>query len=137
MAAAAALFLCTAIGECAHRSSAFTMLDADFEQIRKLQTERNVASAAKKGSRSFDPATQRGDSSTKAKLGEAWDKELYERHAAGSWPLSSIWVQSAALDDIIWTPSLPPYRLAPEGWVASTATKQHETFIGDDDFRPR
>ena len=49
------------------------MSDADFEQIRKLQEGRNAASAAKKGSRAFDPATQRGDSSTKAKLDEAWD----------------------------------------------------------------
>lgn len=55
------------------------MSDADFEQIRKLQAERNAQAAAKKGSRTFDPANQRADSSTKAKLGEAWDTDLYER----------------------------------------------------------
>ncbi|KAK0730822.1 armadillo-type protein [Lasiosphaeris hirsuta] len=55
------------------------MSDADFEQIRKLQAERNAAAAAKKGSRTFDLANQRADSSTKAKLGEVWDTELYER----------------------------------------------------------
>ncbi|GAB1311422.1 U2 snRNP component prp10 [Madurella fahalii] len=55
------------------------MSDADFEQIRKLQAERNAAAAAKKGSRTFDPANQRADSSTKAKLNEAWDTELYDR----------------------------------------------------------
>ncbi|KAK4150218.1 armadillo-type protein [Chaetomidium leptoderma] len=55
------------------------MSDADFEQIRKLQAERNAAAAAKKGSRTFDPAGQRADSSTKAKLSEAWDTDLYER----------------------------------------------------------
>ncbi|KAK0656833.1 armadillo-type protein [Cercophora newfieldiana] len=55
------------------------MSDADFEQIRKLQAERNAVAASKKGSRTFDPANQRADSSTKAKLGEAWDTDLYER----------------------------------------------------------
>ncbi|KAK4117169.1 ARM repeat-containing protein [Canariomyces notabilis] len=55
------------------------MSDAEFEQIRKLQAERNAAAAAKKGSRTFDPANQRADSSTKAKLSEAWDTELYDR----------------------------------------------------------
>jgi len=55
------------------------MSDADFEQIRKLQAERNAVAATKKGSRTFDPASQRADSQTKAKLGEAWDTDLYER----------------------------------------------------------
>ncbi|KAL1841389.1 hypothetical protein VTJ49DRAFT_7119 [Mycothermus thermophilus] len=55
------------------------MSDAEFEQIRKLQAERNAAAAAKKGSRTFDPANQRPDVSTKAKLTEAWDTDLYER----------------------------------------------------------
>ena len=55
------------------------MSDADFEQVRRLQAERNAASAAKKGSRTFDPANQRADTSTKAKLSEAWDTELYDR----------------------------------------------------------
>ncbi|KAK3298850.1 armadillo-type protein [Chaetomium fimeti] len=55
------------------------MSDADFEQIRKLQAERNAVAAAKKGSRTFDPANQRADTSTKAKLSEAWDTDLYER----------------------------------------------------------
>src|SRR4051812_26014013 len=55
------------------------MSDADFEQIRKLQADRNAAAAAKKGSRTFDLANQRADSSTKAKLGEVWDTDLYER----------------------------------------------------------
>ncbi|KAK4127070.1 ARM repeat-containing protein [Parathielavia appendiculata] len=54
-------------------------MDAEFEQIRKLQAERNAAAAAKKGFRAFDPANQRADSSTKAKLSEAWDTDLYER----------------------------------------------------------
>jgi len=56
------------------------MSDADFEHVRKLQAERNAAAAAaKKGSRTFDPSNQRADSTTKAKLGEIWDTELYER----------------------------------------------------------
>ncbi|OAA64356.1 splicing factor 3b subunit [Niveomyces insectorum RCEF 264] len=53
------------------------MSDADFEQIKKLQQERNAAAAAKKGSRAFDSSDQRADSSTKAKLNEPLDKELY------------------------------------------------------------
>ncbi|KAJ4290122.1 U2 snRNP component prp10 [Collariella sp. IMI 366227] len=57
------------------------MSDAEFDQIRKLQAERNAAVAAKKGSRTFDPANQRADSS-KAKLSEAWDTELYDRDNA-------------------------------------------------------
>ncbi|KAL2153888.1 hypothetical protein VTH82DRAFT_2564 [Thermothelomyces myriococcoides] len=58
------------------------MSDAEFEQIRKLQAERNAAAAAKKGSRSFDPAEQRADTS-KAKLTEAWDTDLYDRENGG------------------------------------------------------
>lgn len=54
------------------------MSDADFESVRKSQAERNAAAAAKKGSRTFDPANQRS-SSTKAKLTEALDTDLYDR----------------------------------------------------------
>lgn len=53
------------------------MSDADFEQIKKLQQERNAAAAANKGSRTFDPTTQRAD--TKVKLNEAFDTDLYDR----------------------------------------------------------
>ncbi|KAK1764691.1 armadillo-type protein [Phialemonium atrogriseum] len=55
------------------------MSDADFEQIKKLQQERNAAVAAKKGSRTFDPANLRTDTSTKAKLIDAWDTTVYDR----------------------------------------------------------
>ncbi len=55
------------------------MSDADFEQIKKLQQERNASAVAKKGSRTFDPSNQRADSSTKAKLTEAFDSDLYDR----------------------------------------------------------
>ncbi|KAH8676713.1 putative U2 snRNP component prp10 [Tricladium varicosporioides] len=55
------------------------MSDSDFETIRKLQAERNAASAGKKGSRTFDPSTQRTDVSTKASLTESFDTSLYER----------------------------------------------------------
>lgn len=56
------------------------MSDSDFDQIRKLQAERNAAAAAKKGA-SRDLSSQR-DSSTKASLTEAYDTELYERNGA-------------------------------------------------------
>ncbi|KAM3431027.1 hypothetical protein NHJ13734_007475 [Beauveria thailandica] len=50
------------------------MSDADFETIKKLQQERNAASAAKKGTRS---STQRTDS-TKQKLTDSADNDLYD-----------------------------------------------------------
>jgi splicing factor 3B subunit 1 len=56
-----------------------TMSDADFDQIRKLQAERNAISAGKKGSKTFDPSNQRTDVSTKASLTESFDTTLYER----------------------------------------------------------
>jgi splicing factor 3B subunit 1 len=56
------------------------MAVADFEQVRRLQAERNVAAAAKKGSKTFDPSSQRTDFSTKASLTESFDTDLYERN---------------------------------------------------------
>jgi splicing factor 3B subunit 1 len=50
----------------------------DFETIRRLQAERNAASAGKKGSKTFDPSSQRTDVSTKASLTESFDKDLYD-----------------------------------------------------------
>ena len=55
------------------------MSDADFETIKRLQAERNAASAGKKGSKTFDPSNQRTDVSTKASLTESFDTTLYER----------------------------------------------------------
>jgi splicing factor 3B subunit 1 len=55
------------------------MSDAEFETIRKLQAERNAASAGKKGSKTFDPSNQRTDVSTKASLTESFDTTLYDR----------------------------------------------------------
>lgn len=55
------------------------MSDADFDQIKKAQQERNAAAAAKKGSRTFDPSNQRNDSSTKASLTDVWDTTVYDR----------------------------------------------------------
>ena len=54
-----------------------TMSDTDFDTIRKLQAERNAASAGKKGSKTFDPSSQRTDASTKASLTENFDTALY------------------------------------------------------------
>ncbi|KAF2452654.1 putative splicing factor 3B subunit 1 [Lineolata rhizophorae] len=53
------------------------MSDSDFETVRRLQQERNAAAAAKKGSKNFDPASQRTNS-TKASLTESFDTELYD-----------------------------------------------------------
>ncbi|KAF4962304.1 hypothetical protein FSARC_9614 [Fusarium sarcochroum] len=53
------------------------MSDADFETIKKLQQERNAASAANKGSRTFDVANQRADDS-KQKLTDSADNSLYD-----------------------------------------------------------
>ena len=54
---------------------------ADFDTIRRLQAERNAAAAGKKGSKTFDPSSQRTDVSTKASLAESFDTELYERNS--------------------------------------------------------
>merc|ERR1712093_892996 len=59
--------------------SQVNMSDADFDTIRKLQAERNAASAGKKGSKTFDPSNQRTDVSTKASLTDSFDTTLYER----------------------------------------------------------
>lgn len=52
------------------------MSDSEFDQIRKLQAERN---AAKKGKGSRDLASQRDNSDTKASLTEAMDTDLYDK----------------------------------------------------------
>ncbi|KAH7267040.1 armadillo-type protein [Fusarium redolens] len=57
------------------------MSDADFETIKKLQQERNAASGANKGSRTFDKANQRVDD-TKQKLTDSADSTLYDRDGA-------------------------------------------------------
>ncbi|KAG5803475.1 hypothetical protein H9Q74_012104 [Fusarium xylarioides] len=57
------------------------MSDADFETIKKLQQERNAASAGNKGSRTFDAANQRADD-TKQKLTDSADSTLYDRDGA-------------------------------------------------------
>jgi splicing factor 3B subunit 1 len=53
---------------------------ADFEKIKKLQQERNAASAGKKGSKAFEQSSQRTDTSTKASLTESFDTDLYDRN---------------------------------------------------------
>ncbi|MBE7181316.1 MAG: hypothetical protein INR71_08925 [Terriglobus roseus] len=50
--------------------------------MKRLQQERNAAAAGKKGSKTFDPANQRTDNSTKASLTETFDTDLYERNGA-------------------------------------------------------
>ncbi|EXJ60355.1 U2 snRNP component prp10 [Cladophialophora yegresii CBS 114405] len=56
-----------------------TSLPADFETVRRLQAERNSQAAGKKGSKAFDPSSQRTDSSTKASVTESFDTTLYDR----------------------------------------------------------
>ena len=55
-----------------------TMLTADFNEITRLQKERNAAAAGKKGSKTFDASNQRTDMSTKASLTESFDKDVYD-----------------------------------------------------------
>jgi splicing factor 3B subunit 1 len=59
--------------------SALTALPADFDTVRRLQAERNSQAAGKKGSKAFDPSTQRTDSSNKASVTESFDTTLYDR----------------------------------------------------------
>ncbi|MCJ1298567.1 hypothetical protein MMC08_001357 [Hypocenomyce scalaris] len=56
------------------------MSDADFEEVKRLQQERNASAVGKKGSKTFDPSNQRTDVSTKASLTESFDTDLYERN---------------------------------------------------------
>ncbi|KAL9084543.1 MAG: hypothetical protein Q9159_005161 [Coniocarpon cinnabarinum] len=51
-------------------------ITAEFKEVQRLQQERNALAAGKKGSKTFDPANQRTDSS-KASLTESFDKSLY------------------------------------------------------------
>lgn len=53
------------------------MSDADFEAVRRSQAERNAQSSNKKGSKTFDPSSQRTDSSTKASVTDNFDTTLY------------------------------------------------------------
>ncbi|CAK7214590.1 U2 snRNP component prp10 [Sporothrix curviconia] len=54
------------------------MSDADFEKIKKLQQERNAAAAAKRGAAGGrDLSSQRVGSSTKVKLTDTVDTDLY------------------------------------------------------------
>ncbi|KAI5804581.1 armadillo-type protein [Geopyxis carbonaria] len=52
------------------------MADAEFEEIRRLQQERN---AVKGNSKGLDLSTQRANSSTKVSLTETFDTTLYDR----------------------------------------------------------
>lgn len=52
---------------------------ADFDAVKKAQQERNALTAGKKGSKAFDAASQRTDTSTKASLTETFDTDLYEK----------------------------------------------------------
>ncbi|KAK4996780.1 U2 snRNP component prp10 [Elasticomyces elasticus] len=53
------------------------MTDAAFDEVKRLQRERNTIAAAKAGSKTFDLSKQRTDKSTKASLTENFDTELY------------------------------------------------------------
>ncbi|KAK7521763.1 armadillo-type protein [Phyllosticta citriasiana] len=77
------------------------MSDADFETIKRLQQERNAAAAGKKGSKTFDPANQRTDNSTKASLTEALDTDLYERNGSNKYDgyLTSIPAHDDEMDE--------------------------------------
>jgi splicing factor 3B subunit 1 len=57
-------------------------LPADFDTVRRLQAERNAQASGKKGSRAFDPTSQRTDTSTKAALTDSFDTVLYDRDGA-------------------------------------------------------
>lgn len=66
-------------------SSLLIAFTADFEAVRRLQAERNAAAAGSKGSRTFDPSSQRTDNSTKASLTDSFDTSLYERDGANKY----------------------------------------------------
>lgn len=59
--------------------AALTFTAAEFAEVKRLQQERNAAASGKKGSKTFDPSSQRTDVSTKASLTESFDTSLYDR----------------------------------------------------------
>jgi splicing factor 3B subunit 1 len=85
-----------------HHIDAAIMSDEAFETIRKLQAERNAASAGKKGSKTFDPSSQRTDVSTKASLTESFDTTLYDRDGGDKYAgyMTSISVAEDEDDDM-------------------------------------
>lgn len=62
---------------CALVDTYLTIFTADFEEVKRLQQERNAAATGKKGSKTFDPSNQRTDVSTKASLTDNFDTDLY------------------------------------------------------------
>ncbi|KAG8527036.1 U2 snRNP component prp10 [Bacidia gigantensis] len=65
-----------------HAQFKLTPSAADFAEVKRLQQERNAAASGKKGSKTFDPSSQRTDSSTKAALTESFDTSLYDRQGS-------------------------------------------------------
>ena len=61
------------------KHSKLIVFAADFDEVKRLQQERNTATRGKKGSKAFDPSSQRTDVSTKASLTESFDTSLYDR----------------------------------------------------------
>ena len=59
-----------------------TVSAADFAEVKRLQQERNAAANGKKGSKTFDPSSQRTDVSTKASLTESFDTSLYDQNTS-------------------------------------------------------
>ncbi|KAK4076902.1 hypothetical protein Purlil1_12491 [Purpureocillium lilacinum] len=57
------------------------MSDVDFRAVTKSQQERNAASAAKKGSRGLDVAAAQRTDSTRQKLTDSADNDLYDKDA--------------------------------------------------------
>ncbi|KAJ6161099.1 splicing factor 3B subunit 1 [Penicillium chermesinum] len=62
----------------------FADRSADIDAVRRLQAERNAVAARKKGSKTFDAADQRTES-TKASLTESFDTTLYDRDGANKY----------------------------------------------------
>ena len=99
------------------------MSDAAFEEVRRLQQERNAAAAGKKGSKTFDPSNQRTDSSTKASLTENFDTELYDRNGADKFS-----GYDTSLQSII---SLPTWWSWPVNQEVLSKQSQHINNISD------
>lgn len=72
---------------------------ADFETIRRLQADRNAMANGKKGSKTFDPDSQRTDTSTKASLTESFDTTLYDRNGADKFSGYNTSIPAADGDD--------------------------------------
>ncbi|KAI5816681.1 armadillo-type protein [Pyronema omphalodes] len=105
------------------------MADADFDEVRRLQQERNSL----KKSKTFDPSTQRTDNSTKVALTDAFDTTLYDRTGVDKFAGYNTTIGGDDDEDMDMQDGDGTRRLV--GQYTATKEMMNE-FAKDDDFDP-